>query len=164
MIFGDVRLHSQLTRISKPTNAVLPPGVSLDEARRGLGGVAGTAPADAYDTAIVNAVLSGGGLVSVVSGWSLNHPTGVDWQMFGSDGMLRMSGAAFPEALEGAAVGERGVRSLLDPATGAVNLYAALATDLRLAVADRTHQPTFATIEDGLRLQEILDVITEPDE
>lgn len=160
-IFGELTIAGQLTRIVKPTNVMLAPGVEFDAAVGSALETAGTAPANAYDTAVVHAKLASGALVSVASSWSLLHPSGLDWEMYGDAGMLRMTGPSFPAEVFGARADEAGPRPLLK-AGPEPDPYTSLASDLRASVEDRTHVPTFATFDDGVELQRLLDAIVEP--
>jgi predicted dehydrogenase len=161
-IFGGFDLVAATTLIAKASNALLAPGIDIRDVWAGAAQTAGSEPADAYDTAVVLGTLPGGGLLSVAAGWSLNHPAGVDWQMYGQDGVLRLRGAAFASEIEGAAAGEGDFRSMLAPDPPPTSPYTLLAADLRDAIADRSHVPAFATFHDGLELQKILDRIVEP--
>jgi len=106
--------------------------------------------------------LPDGGLLSLASGWSLNHPGGVDWQIYGQDAMLRLHGMAFSDKLDGAKSGDQALRSMLDSSAPQTNPYTLLAADLRESIADRSHAPIYATFQDGFELQKILDQIVEP--
>jgi len=161
-IFGGLDLIAARTLIAKPANAVVAPGHDIRQVWAGALPTAGTEPADAYDTAIVQGILPDGGLLSLASGWSLNHPGGVDWQIYGQDAMLRLHGMAFSDKLDGAKSGDQALRSMLDSSAPQTNPYTLLAADLRESIADRSHAPIYATFQDGFELQKILDQIVEP--
>jgi predicted dehydrogenase len=123
----------------------------------------GVRPVETDDTATLQGVIGDGALLSVTGSWSLQHPSGMRLEAYGDQGSLQLlpdgtllggrTGDAGPQVLE--------PTDLIDPVGDDHYLVPALASLFGEIVAATRgeNDHIYATFDDGLRLQQIIDIV-----
>jgi predicted dehydrogenase len=175
-LFGPIEIAGGIAANQVPQRPVLAPDVHPAKLFE-LGADApttGEAPVDADDTTILYGTLPGGGLFTFSAGWTVHHPSGVTWEIYGSEGTLKMLS-------DGSLVGGRSVDPELTvlsaPAkyglpgeqpwlarTGVLTealdpMFRLMAVDIAAAVDGRAGDRAFATFADGLVTQRAMDSV-----
>ena len=115
------------------------------------------------DTAVFTGVLKSGAAVTLTGSWSIHHPPGIRVEAYGDEGTLVLDPSG---KLLGGRKSESGLAELTIPPELAlpegmpanVGAFALLAQDLAQAIQGG-HEPIYATLEDGLRVQEVIDTV-----
>jgi predicted dehydrogenase len=119
---------------------------------------------DADDTAAMTARLDNGAVVVLGGSWAVSGGAGARVEAYGSEGTLLLDGTG----LKGLRAGSSGWEPLplpddLQAAVPAghymVPFFAALARDVRAAILGEAGRSTYPTFHDGLRVQEITDLL-----
>lgn len=129
----------------------------------------------ADDTAVLLGELPGGGRVALVGSWTLHHPAGVAWQLYGTEGAIRITtDTRVLGGRAGGGVSDLGIPDGYLPAVGAEALpayderrsmgwaantpmLASLAAEFAANVAGTaTAEPVYATFADGLWFHDAL--------
>ncbi|HVW32872.1 MAG TPA: Gfo/Idh/MocA family oxidoreductase [Acidimicrobiia bacterium] len=183
-LFGDVTVLGGTMATAQPVRPVLGPEVQPGDPLGPDVPTAGEGPCDGDDTVALHGTLPGGGVLAVASTWSALHPSGAAWEIYGSEGTLRLSTA---HGLTGARHDETELAPLAAPAelappgmdalapdllrrSGVVDgpallgLFAGLAQDVAAAVEGRDSARIFPTFDDGLANQENIDVLSRASE
>lgn len=134
----------------------------------------GQAPVDADDTAVLYGTLPNGGLFTFSAGWTVHHPSGVTWELYGSEGTLKVLS-------DGSLLGGRNTDTELavlsapdhyalpgdDPwldRTGVLTealdpMFRLMVGDVAAAVDGRPGDKAFATFADGVATQRAMDAV-----
>jgi predicted dehydrogenase len=123
---------------------------------------------DADDTAVLTGLVAGDGVLAVSGTWSVRHPEGITLDAYGDEGTLHLRDDGH---LFGARREDPELRELLPdftlmevPGHRLTGPFIALTQELVAAVAGKSapRDRLFATFDDGLRLQQIIDAIRHP--
>jgi predicted dehydrogenase len=118
---------------------------------------------DADDTAVMTGRFASGGMLTMSGSWSLRHPSGITMEVHGDRGMVRLDadGRLFGTCEDAPRLQELVPTERLIDVPGyhaLVPPFVALASELAgVVLGTSAVQPNFATFDDGLRLQRILD-------
>lgn len=180
-IFGAVEIAGGYAANQVPSRPVLSPEVH-PAALFEMGASApttGEARVDGDDTAVMYGRFASAGLFVAAASWTVHHPSGVLWDIYGSEGTLRMLADG---SLVGARSDEKELRSFSAPEEYALpgdepwlsntavltgelmNMFVLMAGDIAAAVDGRSTEHDFATFADGLVTQRAMDAISRFDE
>ena len=126
--------------------------------------VRGERPVETDDTALVTGRFRAGGVFSISGSWSVHHGSGTRLEVYGDEGTLvvdassSLSGArGTDKQLERIAPAE--VFALPEGTRGMVGAFAKLVSELQITLRGESDKTSYATFEDGLRVQEVIDAV-----
>lgn len=114
------------------------------------------------DTAVVSGVLQSGGLFTLAGSWSLHQASGARLEAYGDEGTLVLDSRS---SLQGARRSDKGLREikpefvLPEGIQGHVSAFAAQLTELKGTLRGDSAETCYATFEDGLRVQQVIDAV-----
>jgi predicted dehydrogenase len=128
----------------------------------------GLRPVDADDTAMLIGTIGQKGLLAVNGSWSVRHAGGISFSAYGDEGAMhlhpdgKLFGARNNDSTLTELVPDVAIRSVEGHRLRAP--FFALVEDLASTICNPTaeHRATYATFEDGVRLQQVIDDIRRP--
>lgn len=114
------------------------------------------------DTALVSGVLESGGLFTLAGSWSLHQGSGTRLEAYGDEGTLVLNSL---DSLQGARRSDKGLVeikpefALPEGTQGHIGAFAALLIELKRTLRGESGDTLYATFEDGLRVQQVLDAV-----